>query len=342
MRVTRILHLFGVIAIAATPSFAQKQPHTFLKTIGGFSDGDLAKLDGGDVITTTLHSDAHNELALMGAARIEGTIQTFLEIYRDIETFEQAIGTAKMLSNPPKISDLETLDFETGDIKTLEHCKVDDCGIKLGEQTLSELQSQIDWSAQNAHEEVVRFLHERILEYANAYVKGGNASLAEYRNESKPQFVAKEFAALLENSPYLLQYRPKLHAYLLDYPKVTLAGASDFLYWDIINFGPKPTMRLMHVTIDPTAEGTNGATIITSKQLYYSHYFDTGLELYTLVPDSEHPDSGFYVVALNRYRTDLGGGLKGKVMRVGAASGTKGAMKKTIEAAQAAVQKRSR
>jgi len=48
------------------------------------------------------------------------------------------------------------------------------------------------------------------------------------------------------------------------------------------------------------------------------------------------------VVALNRYRTDLGGGLSGKVMRLGATSGTKGAMKNTIAAAQAAVQKRSR
>jgi hypothetical protein len=337
-----LVHAIGIIAMAAAPALAQEQPHDFLKTIGGFSDGDLAKLDGGAVITTTLHSDAHNELALMGAARIEGTIQTFLEIYRDIETFEKAIGTAKMLSDPPKMSDLQGIDFDKGDLKTLEHCKVGHCGIKLGEETLNDLQTQIDWSANNADEAVVRFLRERILEYINSYQKGGNASLAVYRNRSKPQLVAKEFAALLDDSPYLLRYRPKLHAYLLDYPKATLTGASDFLYWDIINFGPKPTMRLIHVTVYPTEKGANGATIITSKQLYYSHYFDTGLELYTLIPDGERPDSGFYVVALNRYRTDLGGGLTGKVMRLGATSGTKGAMKNTIATVQAAVQKRSR
>jgi len=331
-----------VIAMGAIPAFAQKQPHDFLKTIGGFSDGDLAKLDAGDVITTTLDTHVKNELALMGAARIEGTIQTFLEVYRDIETFEKAIGTAKMLSEPPKMADLQGLDFDKGELKSLEHCKLEDCGIKLDQQTLKELQSQIDWSAQNSHEAVARFLRERIFDYAKAYQEGGNASLAVYRNKSKPRFVAKEFAALLEKSPYLLQYRPKLNAYLLDYPKGTLAGASDFLYWDVINFGPKPTMRLIHVTIDPPEEGTNVATIISSKQLYYSHYFDTGLELYSLIPDSEQPDKVFYVVALNRYRTDLGGGLSGKVMRLGATSGTKGAMKNTIAAAQAAVQERSR
>jgi hypothetical protein len=46
-------------------------------------------------------------------------------------------------------------------------------------------------------------------------------------------------------------------------------------------------------------------------------------ELYTLVPDAERPDGGFYLVALTRYRADLGGGLTGTVMREGAAAGPK-------------------
>lgn len=333
------------VAIAlsvATSGFSQKKPHEFLKSVGGFSDSDLSKLDGGDVITQTLESNVKNELALIGAARVTGTIQTFLEVYRDIETFEAKLGTAKMLSDPPKRSDFRGLVFSEGDVKSLQHCKVGDCGIQLDEGTLDQLREKIDWNSPNAHDAVVDFLDERVFEYANAYVKGGNAALAVYRNKSKPQYVAQEFVTLLEHSPYVLQYEPELHAYLTDYPKATLEGASDFLYWDIINFGPKPTVRLNHVTIYPTEEGANGATIITSKQLYYSHYFDTGLELYTLVPDAKRPESGFYLVALNRYRTDLGGGLSGKVMRLGAEAGTKGAMKETISAALAAVESKHR
>ena len=341
MRIPTILRAVSVIAIAmaATSAFAQKQPHTFLKTVGGFTDKDLATLDGGAVISTTLDSGVDNELAFMGAVRIKGTIQKFLEIYRDIETFEAALGTAKKLSDPPTMSDLQGLEFEKSDVKALRNCEVGDCALKLGEETLEELQSQIDWSASDADAAVVRFIKERVLDYANAYEEGGNASLAVYRNKSKPKYVAKEFEALLYNSPYVLQYRPELHDYLTDYPKATLEGASDFIYWSIINFGPKPTLRLNHVTIYPTEEGANGATIITSKQLYYSRYFDTGFELYTLVPDDERPDNGFYLVTVNRYRTDLGGGLTGTVMRLGAEVGTKSAMEDTIEAAQAAVQK---
>ena len=109
-----MLRVVGVIAIAmaATSAFAQKQPHSFLKTIGGFTDKDLAKLDDGAVISTTLKSGIKNELAFMGAVRIKVTIQTFLENYHDIETFEAALGIAKKLSDPPKMSDLEGLEFE--------------------------------------------------------------------------------------------------------------------------------------------------------------------------------------------------------------------------------------
>lgn len=327
------------LATLATPALAQKQPHDFLKEIGGFTDADLEKLDSGRVISTTLKTPK-NELALMGAVRIQGTIATFLEVYNDIETFEAELGTAKKLSAPPKMSDLAGLDFDKGDIKALKNCKVGKCGLKVGEEMLNQLKSEIDWNAPDAHDAVVRFLYKNILAYANAYVDGGNANLAVYRNKKKPQYVAEEFEALLEESPYVLQYRPELHKYLLEYPNATLDGASDFLYWDVINFGPKPTLRVNHVTIYPTEDGPNGATIITSKQLYYSRYFDTGFELYTLVPDEARPDNGFYLVTLGRYRTDLGGGITGSVMRLGAEAGTNGAMVDTIEAAQAAVQKR--
>ena len=182
MRVTTISVAIA-LSIAAS-GFSQKEPHNFLKTVGGFNDAELAKLDDGAVITKTLESSAKNELALMGAARVKGTIQAFLELYRDIETFEAELGTARMLSAPPKMSDLQGLEFNKSDVKALEQCEVGNCTIKIGAEALKELKAQIDWSSPGAHDAVVHFLHERVLEYAKAYTEGGNASLAVYRNKS--------------------------------------------------------------------------------------------------------------------------------------------------------------
>ena len=337
--VLRIIWAAPVCLGLAAPGFAQKQPHDFLKSVGGFDDGALSKLDSGDVITVTLDTGVSNELALMGAARMDGTIEAFLPLYRDIERFEAGMGLAKKLSSPPKLSDFDTLELAKSEFKALSNCKPEDCAIHLSQEGLDELRSQIDWSDPNASDAVLRFVRQRLLGFATAYEEGGNAALSVYRNRQEPRAVAGEFEKLLDNSPYILRYEPELHRYLLDYPKATLAGSSGFLYWSVIGFGPNPTLRLNHVTIYPTGEGANATTIITSKQLYYSRYFDTGLELYTLVPDDAQPGAGFYLVALNRYRTDFGEGLMAKIMSKGAAWGTEDAMRKTIANAQAAVKK---
>ena len=86
---------------------------------------------------------------------------------------------------------------------------------------------------------------------------------------------------MVERMPELTTYMADVGRYLLDYPRVTLTDATSFLYWQETGFGLKPTIRISHVTIRENPEGA----IVTSKLLYASHYFWTGLELRVLVPD---------------------------------------------------------
>ena len=44
---------------------------------------------------------------------------------------------------------------------------------------------------------------------------------------------------------------PELMAYLNDYPRGRPAGAEDFLYWSVVDFGLKPTIRVNHVIVYP-------------------------------------------------------------------------------------------
>jgi hypothetical protein len=107
----------------------------------------------------------------------------------------------------------------------------------------------------------------------------------------------------------------------------------------MVDFGGKPTFRLNHVVTYPLAVGPNESVVIASKQLYFSHYFHTGLELMTLLKDREHPDDGFYFVALHRYRTDLPGGLFGKMARKVAEDGARDSTERYLEATQGAIEK---
>ncbi len=107
----------------------------------------------------------------------------------------------------------------------------------------------------------------------------------------------------------------------------------------MVDFGGKPTFRLNHVTLYSQSQGVNESVIIASKQLYFSHYFHTGLELMTLLKDSEHPEDGFYFVALNRYRTDLPGGLFGKMALNVAADSARESTERYLTSTQSAIEK---
>lgn len=337
----RFLEITALLLGVAAGSSAQPEgePHRFLSTHGTLTPAELASLDGGGVVVKLLPTSGKGEIAVLGAARIRATTEFFLRMYSDIERFETGWGVTKKLSNPPALSDFDALQIPEEDWKDLKSCEIGDCKLKLGEPALRYLQSEIDWQDPDAGRKVLEFFRARVLEYAQGYLEGGNDKLGVYRNGDKPTAVADEFRGLLANSPYVLSYRPELHRYLLEYPRATLPGASDFLYWSMVDFGGKPTFRLNHVTLYPLAPGANGSVVLSSKQLFFSHYFHTGLELTALLQDREHPEDGFYFVALHRYRTDLPGGVFGKVARKTVEDGARGSVERWLGATKEAIER---
>jgi len=149
-----------------------------------------------------------------------------------------------------------------------------------------------------------------MLDYVNAYRQGGNARLAVYRDSANPTFVANEFRELVKGIPELAQYLPDMRQYLLDYPRPVSRPTSSFIYWQEAEFGLKPTVRLSHVAIQDGDE----ATVVSSKQLYSSHYFWTALELRVLLPQPSR-GQGFWFVTLNRSRSDGLSGFVGRIIR---------------------------
>jgi hypothetical protein len=147
-----------------------------------------------------------------------------------------------------------------------------------------------------------------LFEAVTEYHKGGDKTFGAYLDKDRPIFLAKEFDGLLKNSPYLMEYVPEFHHYLNNYPNAELPGAVDFLYWSKVQFGLRPTVRVSHVVIYPLDTGT---AVIGSKMLYASHYFHTALELRILKPDAQ----GYYLVSINRSRSDGLTGLFGGVVR---------------------------
>ena len=147
---------------------------------------------------------------------------------------------------------------------------------------------------------------------------------------------------MLQNSTYLVRYVPELHRFLDEYPDVELPGAEDYLYWSKVQFGLKPTVRINHVVIYPLRSGANepGAVAIASKMIYASHYFHTALELKFLVQDTARPvtDKGYYLISVNRSRSDGLTGLFGGIVRATAQSEARKGLESGLVAAKAVLE----
>ena len=309
--------LWTLLLAAPVTGYAQVQPdepHTFLRTHIGYSDSDLTALDAGKAVTRAIETNEPREVAISGAVHIRATTDFFLRMYKDIERFDTAALAIKKISDPPKREDFATMSIPEKELAALRTCKPDDCNMKLGQETMDILASDIDWNQPDASRRAEKIIRERVYVGTMAYLENGSASLGAYRDKKKPGFVAKEFAALLESSPYILAYRPELHEYLSNYPNAELEGATDFLYWSQYDYG-KPVIRISHVTIYPIEEGTNASAIVTGKQLFFSHFFMAGLELHALVRDTKTEDEAFYLVSLIRMRTDGVGGMFGNMLK---------------------------
>jgi hypothetical protein len=201
------------------------------------------------------------------------------------------------------------------------------------------MQRDVDWSAPDAHTQANRLIRQMMLERTQTYMQSGDEGLGEYRDKKRPLFLEKEFDGLLENSPYLVRYLPEFHRYLDDYPKADLPGSEDFFYWSRVKFGLKPTVRLSHVVLYPYEVEGRKNLAIGSKMLYASHYFHTALELKVLVRDTAKPEAnGFYLVSLNRSRSDGLTGLFGGIVRSKAQSEAQKGVAAALDAARKALE----
>jgi hypothetical protein len=285
---------------------------TYLTTVVHPNATERARLLSGMPLTRLLEADVTKELAVFGAIWINAPIANYLEAVKDIERFEQGgrFKVTRRISTPPRIEDFADMHLTAEDLDDLRDCRVGDCNLKLSQQGLQAIRTEIDWKAPMPQARADAVMRRLALDYVRGYLEKGNAGLAVYRDSARPTFVAEELRSLVDQMPALSASIPALRRYLLEYPAATLPDAASFLYWQETQFGLKPTIRISHLVIVPGAE----ESLIASKMLYATHYFWTALELRVMVHDPAR-GPGFWLVTINRSRTDGLTGFTGFFIR---------------------------
>jgi len=316
---TVVISLLAAASFDAAPALAQAgeaPPRPFLRKVIEWGDDKLAALDKGEVVTRQLPGADKPEIAAFGAVKISSTRARFVERVSDIQDFRKVPQVPEMgvFGTPAKVEDMAALTLEDGDFDVMRKCVPGNCNFKLGVAGIERLQKEVKFAAPDARAKVLGILRDQAVAYVEAYRKGGTDAMGALATRKEPKLLSGEFKLLLKQSPYLPEYLPSLNAYLESYPKGTLAGAKDIIFWTKDTFGLKPVLSIYHLTIwnDPAQKGA----VVAIKQLYASHYFNAGLDL--IVAVEAEGGKGLYLLDLYRGRIDpptgmLAGVLLGKV-----------------------------
>jgi hypothetical protein len=312
----------ALLAALATPAVlaqgaGEPPPRPFLRKVIQLGDVQLAAIDKGEVITKQLPSPDKPEIAAFGVVRVAGSLATLRQRMQQFQDFRRVpqIVQIGVFSNPPRVEDLQGLTIEDKDLRDIEDCKPGDCSVKGGMAGLARLKNEVDWSAPDAKARASAIIKEQMVAYVKAYMSGGTDSMGVTVDKSQPKALSAEFKTLLRNSPYLPEYVPTFFQYLEAYPKGTLAGATDTIFWTKDTFGLKPVVSIYHSTVY-LQEKPRPGLLAAIKTLYASHYFNAALEVMAATPTAD--GSGIYVMDLYRTRIDpptgmLAGALMGKV-----------------------------
>ena len=107
-----------------------------------------------------------------------------------------------------------------------------------------------------------------------------------------------------------------------------MAGAEDFLYWSKEKFGLTPFVSVTHVTIAPPAPAY---TVIASKDVYSSRYFNASLAL-VVASDSVSDPRSFYLFYANRSRASALRGTFARLRRSVVERRVKGSLEENLRA----------
>jgi hypothetical protein len=321
-----VLLLFANVTQAESPD----EPYNFFREFAGLNEEQITTIRSGKAVAKIVESGTPAEVFVFGAVYVEATPESYLEFASDIDALRKLPSylAIQSFSDPPQLSDLDAFVLDQQDIKALKNCEAGDCQVQLPTEAIEDFRDSIDWTAPDAADRVNRLARRMALQALLDYMQGGNTALGAYRDKNHPAAVAETFGELIARCKALPVYFPELKEYLLEYPKAKSDNVRTGFYWEKVNFGLKPTFRIVQRIVYRHADAKAPVYALAEKQLYASHYFQTALDLTVCVKDVQRP--GFYLITLKGSKQAGLTGFKGGIVRKVALNKTRSSLERVL------------
>jgi hypothetical protein len=310
-------HYLLVLAIGLNSAAVGRTPPVAVFTALGLTSEETAAIDAGRPIAKVLPWGGASEVYVFGAVHVDGSRESYLKAARDLQRLRATPGYLAVgeLSEDATVADLGALTFEPDDLKALKSCRDGACDVQLPTASMQAFHDAVDFSRADAVEQANALARSMVLRLVRSYRDGGHRALGDYRDKRNPAHIGEQFETMIARASVLPDVLPELRQYLLDYPGAMLTNADSFFYWEKVDFGLKPTVRVNHAVIyRGRAEGHDFGAVAV-KQLYATHYFHTALDVSVCVDDASDASRGFYLLTLKGSQQEGLSGVKGSIVR---------------------------
>jgi len=204
---------------------------------------------------------------------------------------------------------------------------------------IERLQEQVNWEASDYQLQATQLLKQMLLDYVNDYRARGDSALIEYSDKRKAIRLAEEQRGLMATSSYLNDVLSGNSQYLKGFSRSNLVVVEDALVWSKIKFGLKPVIAVNHVVIYQQRDESGPQILISSRQIYANHYFDSSLSLtaFVTIPGA----SASYLLYENRSRADGLEGVFSKLKRGIVESRAINSLKTILQSSQQSLEARA-
>lgn len=319
----------------ALPQAVRRDPPSALFASVGLTPQQIASIESGSPVAKVLAWGGPSEIYVFGAVHVDAAPDGYLRSARDIgrrRGTEGYLGAGE-LAESATVADLASLTVDPDDVKALKKCREGSCDVQLPTASIQAFHDAVDWSRADAGEQVNALARQMVLQSVVAYRRGGNGALGEYRDKEHPTRVAGQFEAMIGRAAALPDVLPELRRYLLEYPNAPLQGADSFFYWEKVDFGMKPTIRVNHAVIYRGRAQNRDYAAVAIKQLYSSHYFHTALDTSVCLDDgAAQGPHGFYLLTVKGSQQDGLTGMKGSMVRRVVVDKTRSSLERALAA----------
>lgn len=292
-----------------------------LRAKAGLTDEDLQKLEDGEIVIKELDRLARREVAVIGVVRLEFAFEFVRQGFERTVTTQRRESAREYgrFSDPPVISDMNSLEFDESDIDDLRECRVGDCEWNLSEKLIRDLGSGVDWNSENARKRASEVLKSGLISYLGGYIREGSQNLMVYRDTETAVSLAEEFEGLTRDMILLDRFDKRFADFVRGYPSGRPPGATDFFNWSEVKVGFKPVVMITHTLQTERTTDGGGVMLNGARQIFANHYFDSSLGitgLFGFPAEGGRPET--YVVFVNRSRASalrgrIGGLLRGLI-----------------------------